>query len=56
MSIDTCEDCWEQVDTDFDGEFYLLTLADGQEINLIRGLCIRCREKKADEFDKYISF
>ena len=53
MSIDTCHDCSEQVDTDYEAEFYTIELADGQVINLDRGLCSSCREVLAEKFDKY---
>ena len=53
MSIDTCEDCCEQVDTDYYAEFYSIEFIDGQTINLDKGLCEICREEKSSEFDKY---
>ena len=60
MSLDTCKSCCTFVDTDYDGDFYYVTLEDGTDIES-RGFCQCCREdlsytvEKTEEFIREVS-
>ncbi len=48
MSIVTCHECSDYVDTDEDGEAYCLTNEDGTITQLEYCLCVNCRESRME--------